>query len=144
MIDYVVGLAFNDLETSVLLIEKNRPDWQSGYLNGIGGKIENGESAVESMIREFKEETGLDIDKWEEIATVTGYDNHVTFFKAVDNSIYQARSMTDEEVVLINCDEELYECNLIYNLKWLIPLSLDNETIKPINFNQGQKNEKIN
>jgi hypothetical protein len=51
MTKYVVGLAFDD-EGRVALIEKNRPAWQRGLLNGIGGKIEGDEMPVETMIRE--------------------------------------------------------------------------------------------
>ena len=34
---WVVGFIFNSDMDHVLLINKNRPDWQIGFLNGIGG-----------------------------------------------------------------------------------------------------------
>jgi 8-oxo-dGTP diphosphatase len=44
MIKYVVGFLFNEGKTKVVLIKKNRPDWQKGYFNGVGGKIEGDET----------------------------------------------------------------------------------------------------
>lgn len=34
---YVAGLAFSTDLQHVALIKKNRPDWQAGKFNGIGG-----------------------------------------------------------------------------------------------------------
>jgi 8-oxo-dGTP pyrophosphatase MutT (NUDIX family) len=54
---YVVGFLFSEDESRVLLVWKNRPAWQDGKLNGVGGKIEAGETPLQAMEREFKEET---------------------------------------------------------------------------------------
>lgn len=54
---YVLGFMFDHEEKHVLLIWKNRPKWQAGKLNGIGGKIEAGETPLQAMEREFTEET---------------------------------------------------------------------------------------
>ena len=43
--EYVVGFAFDKKRENVALIQKNRPPWQKGKLNGIGGHIE-AEAAV--------------------------------------------------------------------------------------------------
>lgn len=52
--------AFTESGSHVLLIRKARPDWQKGYLNGIGGKFEPSDrSMIDCTIREFREETGL-------------------------------------------------------------------------------------
>jgi len=54
---YTCGFLF--WRDEVLLVRKTRPDWQAGLLNGIGGKMERGEEPLPSMVREFREETGL-------------------------------------------------------------------------------------
>ncbi len=54
----VLGFAFNPFANKVLLIHKNRPDWQRGKLNGVGGHIEGSETSRDAMVREFREETG--------------------------------------------------------------------------------------
>lgn len=46
---------------NLLMIEK-KTGLGSGYLNAPGGHIEDAETADEAAVREFKEETGLDID----------------------------------------------------------------------------------
>lgn len=63
--EYVMGFAF-DPYGAVALINKNRPDWQKGKWNGIGGHLEHNELAHEAMAREFQEETGMatKLDDW--------------------------------------------------------------------------------
>ena len=51
MNNYVLGFAFNKNFREVLLILKNKPQWQKGLYNGIGGKIEEGELPIEAMVR---------------------------------------------------------------------------------------------
>jgi hypothetical protein len=57
---YVLGFVFSEDSSRVLLVWKNRPAWQAGKLNGIGGKIEAGETPLQAMQREFREETLVD------------------------------------------------------------------------------------
>lgn len=42
----------------VLLLNRERSSWM-GCWNGVGGKLEQGETARDSMIRELREETGI-------------------------------------------------------------------------------------
>ena len=44
----------------VLLVKKNRPAWQNGRFNLIGGKIEVGETPEQEALRELKEEAGFE------------------------------------------------------------------------------------
>jgi 8-oxo-dGTP pyrophosphatase MutT (NUDIX family) len=61
IINYCLGYAF--FSNYVVLIEKNRPDWQKNKLNGIGGKVEEGETGQDAMTREWVEETLLPFEK---------------------------------------------------------------------------------
>lgn len=54
---YVLGFVFDRRYNNVLLIEKARPNWQAGKLNGLGGKVAEGESPAAAMVRELREET---------------------------------------------------------------------------------------
>ena len=119
---FVMDHAYN-----ILLIRKKRPDWQAGYLNGVGGKIEFGESVREAMSREFYEETGISIEKhnWVYVCELvnSNYDSSkVTFFTAkLDRIDYQNK--TDEQLELVNY-EVMSQYNLMPNLKALIELTL--------------------
>jgi 8-oxo-dGTP pyrophosphatase MutT (NUDIX family) len=54
---YVLGFVFDRGFRHVLLICKTSPEWQAGRLNGLGGKIEPGETPLLAMERELREET---------------------------------------------------------------------------------------
>lgn len=43
----------------VLLVKKDRPKWQRGRFNLVGGKIEEGETPEQAALRELEEEAGL-------------------------------------------------------------------------------------
>ncbi len=131
---YVCGFLFNAGRTRVVLIEKRRPAWQAGLLNGVGGKIEPGETAVEAMRREFNEEAGIDVKTWTRFCDLwvprpTGDDNHaiVHFFVAfapphpdVEPAV---QSHTDELVRWYEVPD-VAEHRRVENLEWLLPLAL--------------------
>jgi 8-oxo-dGTP diphosphatase len=56
---YVAGFLFDSKRENVVLIRKNKPEWQADKLNGVGGKIEDGEVPAAAMFREFTEEDRL-------------------------------------------------------------------------------------
>jgi 8-oxo-dGTP diphosphatase len=97
---YCLGFAFSLDRSKVLVIRKKRPAWQAGRLNGIGGKLEAGETALLAMQRECQEETGLNIPDWEYFATIESPHFEVTCFRAFTDDIYGAVSLTDEKVTV--------------------------------------------
>jgi 8-oxo-dGTP diphosphatase len=126
---YVVGFLYNPKRGTVALIEKQKPEWQKGFLNGVGGKIEEGETPAEAMKREFLEETGGQVDSWREFAYMNHSGNEVHFFVAKSESI-TIRSLTIEKVGWYNVDDIMaWEHNIIPNLFWLIPLALDKDEV---------------
>ena len=113
MINYVVGFMFNLDKTKVALIRKNRPEWQNGLLNGIGGKNNEGEHSLQAMVREFEEETGLKTFwyDWWPLVTLTAQnkDWQVDVFYAMGNWLGSLRDTTDEKIEIIdvvNIDNE--------------------------------------
>lgn len=119
MVKYVVGFLF-DSNNQVVLIRKNRPQWQIGRLNGIGGHIEDGESPQDAMAREFEEEAGVRVDSWRQFCVVKGSEYELNCFTAKGN--YAIRAMTDEYVnwypVLVSQSKQV-----IPNLAWMIPMA---------------------
>lgn len=61
--DYVVVYAkpanAGAVPAEVLVVKKDRPEWQAGRFNLVGGKIEEGETPEQCAARELEEETGL-------------------------------------------------------------------------------------
>lgn len=131
---YACGFLFSPDRCRVLLIRKNRPAWQAGKLNGIGGKIERGETPAEAMRREFREEAALDIATWQEIITLSGADDAGSgiawrghFFRAFGD-VDAAHGLTDETLE-IHAVASLPR-DTIPNLHWMIPLMLDDQVVR--------------
>ena len=128
---YVAGFYFDTAKKSVALVHKNRPDWQAGQINAIGGKIEEGERPVEAMTREFLEETGVTVPDWEHVVVIYGNDWKVYFLKSFGDPS-KCRTMEDEEIVTYLVDDALKLPNLILNLRWILPLALDDMVKLPL------------
>ncbi|PAS41260.1 hypothetical protein CGT68_05145 [Vibrio cholerae] len=128
MINYVTGFMFSQDLLNVGLIKKLKPKWQSGLYNGIGGKIEHDESPYEAIAREFQEETGVQTnqDEWKLYVTLTRPDIYrVHFLYMISDKVHNIQTMEKEIVTLFPCDQ--LPKNIIPNLRWLIPLAIDNK-----------------
>lgn len=111
MISYVVGLIFDESFENTLLIRKNRPDWQKGRLNGVGGKVEEHETSYEAMVRECEEECGLLLHNWLLVENFSDSDSYeVHFFITQTPSLQKAYSKTDEPIEIHNI-KELFDTN---------------------------------
>ena len=109
MTEYVVGFLFNPEMDKVVLIEKNRPEWQKGFLNGVGGHIEEGEDPYFTMRREFVEETGLHIINWTAFCEITGKSWKCYFFFSTSENYLNVQDITDEHIRIIKVDNLFYE-----------------------------------
>jgi 8-oxo-dGTP diphosphatase len=139
MTRYVVGFLFAapSWGLNVALIRKARPAWQVDRCNGIGGKVEGGETPADAMAREFREETGWQepID-WQEYATLSDRRGYVVhFFRAIGSvDIHlaaEANTRSVDEPVVIwhvgNLARAIEDRKIIPNLGWLVPLALDSD-----------------
>ncbi len=137
----VVGFMFDKALEEVLLIEKVKPAWMAGTLNGPGGSIESNELPIDAMVREWKEETDVDTkpEDWQEFAVINHPKIDIYFFRSFQpwKILSGARAMPqfDENGVKKHADELLklvsvkeFIANLapgaLPNLRWLIPMAL--------------------
>lgn len=136
---YVAGFMFRYDGQEVALVLKNKPAFQVGKLNAIGGKIENDETPIVAMCREFLEETGcrtIDSD-WRSFCLLSGSDWQVHFFVCLTGTGFKIRTMEAEPIGWYRITE-LNGRNIagdkwketVSNLKWLIPLALDKDKVQ--------------
>ena len=124
--EYTVGLIFTPELDHVLMINPNRPAWQVGFLNGVGGKFEEGETAAQCMVRELEEETDLKTneDQWRYFGREEWSDGAVHFLVTrYEGSMDDAQTMTDEKVEWIPTAD--MPDRILPNMRWLVPLAID-------------------
>ncbi len=116
-----------DNKTLMLHRIKKENDMHKGKWNGLGGKLENGESPEECVIREVKEESGLEIKnpKLKGILTFPAFDGiedwYVFVFVAykfegelIDSKEGKLEWIDDDKLTELN----LWEGDKLF-LKWL-------------------------
>ncbi len=128
MQEYVLVYAKPKLGPSdlVLVVVKDRPLWQVGKINLVGGKIEAGETPEEAAVRELKEESGLEplIDSVRIVGCIQGSWGKIYCVK-IPVSFYddlKPGSGESETVCWIHWDEIKNHEILIPNLRVAIPL----------------------
>ena len=127
---YVVGFAFDAAAERVALIRKNKPQWQAGKWNGIGGHVGPGETPGSAMVREFHEETGALVMGWQRFVQLQDARRAwcVDFYRARSVNLDKLRSTTDE---VVQCWYTRYathpRMDILPNLRWLIPLAADDD-----------------
>ncbi len=130
MTEYVLGFAFNRDASSVALIRKNRPEWQAGKWNGIGGHIEPNEGPYTAMLREFHEETGVEVLGWQLFVTLTDHLERwrVYFYRAYNVDLHKLRTLTDEPVQSwVTAYSTHPGMDVVPNLRWLIPFAAQDQ-----------------
>lgn len=126
MIYSTLGFIYTSDLQKVLLIKKNRPDWQVGKINGLGGKCEAGETSQQCVSREIREEANIHIPEssWIHLGEMLWSTWHVDVYVAIyDGDPKAIQSLTDEEVKWFSVNK--LPANMLTNLPWLIPLGVD-------------------
>lgn len=132
-IKYVLGFMFDRKLKRVALINKTKPSFQVGKLNGVGGKVNEGESCIDAMVREFEEETGTitDTNNWKEFAEIYSSvsDQHHQPFciscYVTTGYLEELKSITDEKIKI----ESVFSIfpgryDLVYQVDFLVGLAL--------------------
>ena len=122
---YTVGFIFSSVNLNhVLLVHKQKPEWQKGRVNGVGGKVESGESPEECISRETKEETCLAIPPkdWVLVGRIVQQAGDVAVFAAeYGGALADAKKGDHEEVEWFPVAS--LPSTVIDNLKWMVPLA---------------------
>jgi 8-oxo-dGTP diphosphatase len=137
MLRMVVGFIF--CGAHVLLVKKQKPGWQKGLWNGVGGKCEEGELHQEAIVREVMEETGVMVPtaNWTHFATEAVTQSHAPGYElfCYKTTVLKPDTVLGLPVVPSVNDvgeplrwikvDTLYGYHKLGNLNWLIPLAKD-------------------
>lgn len=133
---YTLGIAFSPQRDRVVLMLKHKgPASIRRKYNGVGGKVEEGESPVQAQRREFREETGVDVpdERWVPIAVLQHPDSTIHVFRA-DLSLdefFAVRSTEDEPI------ERIWMCEVLFlplapHLSWMIAIAAETRLEIPL------------
>lgn len=126
-------MCYIDNGDSFLMLKRNKKenDVHEGLTISVGGKIENGESPEECIIREVKEETNLDIinPTLRGIITFPDFDQGVNWYTYVFTATQYSGKMTEDcnegELMWVNKEDirnrkiKTWEGDYIF-LDWLL------------------------
>lgn len=126
---YTVGFCFTHDLAEVCLIEKCKPEWQKGLLNGVGGRIENNETIIDCMEREFEEEAGLRIRGWKHF--ISGdirchQGNCIVHYFSVTSDRFMPMYVPQEQVSWYTVKDILegHFSHIVPNLVWMLPMAM--------------------
>jgi 8-oxo-dGTP diphosphatase len=121
--EMVLGFVFSQDLSKVLLVNKQnaKQEWQNGLDNGLGGKLEDKETIEQAMRREFKEESGFDIENWVKFGSMGGTGWNVTLFTTTQNLIPAEFSEMTREGLVRWCEVGNLPETIIKNLAMLVP-----------------------
>jgi 8-oxo-dGTP pyrophosphatase MutT (NUDIX family) len=135
---YCLGFLFSpDWRLFVSIMKDHGPPAVVNRINGIGGKIEDGETPLDAMVREFTEETGLvaPVPRWEHFCTMEGEDWEVWCFRACAPTMEdfeRCRTPAGQtEAVGHAAVRGLHDLPVVPNLRWLVPFALDMDVRVP-------------
>lgn len=131
--EYVLGFLFDNSASQVVLINKHKgPECVKGRWNGVGGKVEENESADSAMVREWNEETQLphlvEVHaqqyplKWIYFCLYSGKGFCLYIYYATQPAMvfYDITGREEEEVEIFHVDELP---NTVANVRWLIEMA---------------------
>lgn len=124
---WVLGFAFDHYGRVALIHKRDKEGVpQRGMWNGLGGGVLQGESVRGAMRREFREESGVDIEDhhWHRLGILIGKDWSCDMFVANDPSVQFACKQTDEDVRLyalhelpsLNCGDNVLALIMLASL----------------------------
>jgi len=132
-ISYNLGYVFNEELDKVFLLAIDKPGkLGDGLVNGIGGKVDSTEKPLESMIREFQEETSQIVTHWNKLGVYIGDDYIVhTYISMVKEAYLKEYAGSEGVVRWYDLTEVHYLTNLSSNVEMSIQFALAKFNGKP-------------
>lgn len=125
MTEYTLGLVFTHTFRELLLITRGEHAFHTNKSNGLGGKIIIGESPVECIVREVKEESGIETkeSQWKFMGVINGITWKVWVFSTSVEKKVDFPTIS-EGTLRWHPSDALPE-NRVTNLTWIIPFVLE-------------------
>jgi len=137
---FTVGFIFTPDLTKVLLVHKTKPAWQAGMLNGIGGKQEEHESMLTCILRETREESGLQTANWQHVGTLSHKEKRIAVLTTTyAGDTADAKQCDYEQVEWFSLDK--IPDNTISDAKWLIVMAKEILQGNNVSFNTDCETE---
>lgn len=112
IVTYSMGFAVSLDGTQVVLLEKGRPAFLKGQWIGVGGHIEEGETPLQAMVREAKEEADLDVADWTYLDVVgqsetpgAPKNSALIHMFVARTDISRAQALTEERIAVFTWNE---------------------------------------
>lgn len=135
---FVLGFAFwtdhgVSRRSDVVLIKKKRPHDQAGKVNGIGGKVNDGETLIDAMCREFQQECGIPTEpiRWTYFAELVSETVEVACYLTDLKPTEHPQSPTDEQVEFFRV-AKVHHLPLVDHAEWLIHLARESKALSPV------------
>lgn len=119
---YVMGLMFaNDLKGFLAI--KKKDGLFPGFVNGIGGKVAEGETPQAAMVRKAKEDASLTTVGWTLFHKEQFENgNEVFYFALKSDTLFEGRNNSGDELLAVPMDRPTPDT--VPNLGYLIPMAL--------------------
>jgi 8-oxo-dGTP pyrophosphatase MutT (NUDIX family) len=179
--DFCVGFMREALSDRILMVRKAKPTWQTGLLNGVGGKVDHQvpvvpeavaqvaakitnrpvadfqtqtrlETPLEAMVREFREETGIQTtpDEWRLVLFMNdkrdfytgGEGGTVYWFAATRRFLPKLPPRvldSGEELTTVRLQDVWSRPDMLASPRWVIPMAFLDSTLEPLGFDEGVK-----
>ncbi len=124
---YTLAFVFHPSLEMVLLIKKFRkPVHHIGKWNGVGGHIEDGESSLDCIRREIREEAGTTTERVAMFAVMGGEHWTCDCYRAFDKYVQRGYEYTTEEgLVRSHRIDSVLRLPVVCNVIWLMHMALD-------------------